>query len=104
MRVPLGAVSRRKQCGIDQVENAESCARRGFAASASAGLLIRRSLVRAQVGEPSYMGPAAMLAALQAELGLRRGYGRRKFPTYTFRLAQLIFDRRRRGEKREVRY
>jgi hypothetical protein len=50
------------------------------------------------------MGPAAMLAALQAELGLRRGYGRRKFPTYTFRLAQLIFDRRRRGEKREVRY
>jgi hypothetical protein len=35
-----------------QWKNAETCAWRGFAANVSAGLLIRRSLVRAQVGEP----------------------------------------------------
>jgi hypothetical protein len=47
-----GAVIRKKCRGTDQVENAESRARLGVAADGSAGLLTRRSLVRAQVGEP----------------------------------------------------
>jgi hypothetical protein len=59
---PFGAASRRKCLGIDHVEIVESRVLLGLQTDASAGLLIRRSLVRAQVGEPIYMRPAAMRA------------------------------------------
>ena len=51
-RGTFGATSRRKCCGIYQVENAESRVLLGFRLMSAQDLLISTSQVRALVGEP----------------------------------------------------
>src|SRR5580693_5975977 len=65
----LGAITRRKCRGIDQVQNAEIGFAPSVAGSSTPGLLIRRSQVRALVGEPKSIG----YAHSSADLGKIRG-------------------------------
>ena len=51
-----------KPLRINQVQTAEIGSAPSVAGSSTSGLLIRRSLVRAQVGEPIYTRPAALRA------------------------------------------